>query len=133
MAGLRTCWARAGAAASIDHKAPSPPAQLPDSQAAEPQAAKAQPPTPGRPNPKDIVSSTPTAPVHPLAATLPLFGLVLKTPRLVLRPVWDEDINGMADAAVAGIHPEDEMPFAFPWTRDPPPGPAGGHGQDHLA
>lgn len=67
------------------------------------------------------MSSTSNAPAHPLAHTLPLFGLELRTPRLVLRPVWDEDINGLTDAAVAGIHPADEMPFAFPWTRDPRP------------
>ncbi|MGO3153634.1 MAG: GNAT family N-acetyltransferase [Galactobacter sp.] len=59
------------------------------------------------------------APVHPLASDLPLFGLVLRTPRLALRPVWDEDIAGLADASVAGIHPEDEMPFAMPWSRAP--------------
>ncbi|WP_291279962.1 GNAT family N-acetyltransferase [Galactobacter sp.] len=57
------------------------------------------------------------APVHPLASDLPLFGLVLRTPRLALRPAWDEDIVGFADASVAGIHPDDEMPFASPWSR----------------
>lgn len=60
-----------------------------------------------------------TAPTHPLAADLPLFGLLLRTPRLALRPVWDEDIVGLADAAVAGIHPADQMPFVFPWSRAP--------------
>jgi RimJ/RimL family protein N-acetyltransferase len=57
------------------------------------------------------------SPHHPLAADLPLFDLVLRTPRLVLRPVWDEDIAGLADASVAGIHPPDEMPFSVPWSR----------------
>jgi RimJ/RimL family protein N-acetyltransferase len=58
-------------------------------------------------------------PRHPLEADLPLFGLVLRTPRLALRPAWDEDIVGLADAAVAGIHPDGEMPFAFPWSLAP--------------
>ncbi|MDR2256234.1 MAG: GNAT family N-acetyltransferase [Arthrobacter sp.] len=60
-----------------------------------------------------------TAPVHPLATELPSFGLVLRTPRLALRPVWDEDIAGLVDAAVAGIHPQDEMPFVVPWSLAP--------------
>lgn len=61
------------------------------------------------------------APVHPLASDLPLFGLVLRTPRLALRPAWDEDIVGLTDASVAGIHPADEMPFASPWSLSPRP------------
>lgn len=60
-----------------------------------------------------------TAPVHPLASALPSFGLVLRTPRLALRPVWDEDIVGLVDAAVAGIHPKDQMPFVVPWSLAP--------------
>lgn len=49
----------------------------------------------------------------------PLFGLRLHTPRLVLRPVLDEDLPGLVDAALAGIHPPDVMPFAAPWTDAP--------------
>lgn len=60
----------------------------------------------------------PQPPTHPLARELPLFGLSLHTPRLALRTVWDEDIVGLADAAAAGIHPSDEMPFVRPWSRD---------------
>lgn len=58
---------------------------------------------------------------HPLHSDAPIFGLVLRTPRLVLRPVWDEDIAGLVDATVSGIHPENEMPFAHPWSRQARP------------
>jgi RimJ/RimL family protein N-acetyltransferase len=46
----------------------------------------------------------------------PLFGLRLRTPRLELRPVRDEDLPGLVDAALAGIHDPAVMPFAVPWT-----------------
>ena len=46
----------------------------------------------------------------------PLFGLRLLTPRLELRPVRDEDLPGLVDAALAGIHHPAVMPFAVPWT-----------------
>jgi RimJ/RimL family protein N-acetyltransferase len=46
----------------------------------------------------------------------PLFGLRLRTPRLELRPVRDEDVPGLVDAALAGIHDPAVMPFAVPWT-----------------
>jgi len=46
----------------------------------------------------------------------PLFGLRVETPRLVLRTATDDDLAGLADAAVAGIHEPDRMPFAAPWT-----------------
>lgn len=49
----------------------------------------------------------------------PLFGLELETPRLVLRPLRDEDLPGLAQAALEGIHPKDEMPFGVPWTDAP--------------
>lgn len=51
-----------------------------------------------------------------LAELWPLFGLELRTPRLVLRPVRDGDLPGLASAALAGIHDPDRMPFGFPWT-----------------
>lgn len=57
------------------------------------------------------------APVHPLQADYPLFGLVLRTPRLALRPIWDADLPEMADASAAGMHDPDVMPFASPWSR----------------
>ncbi|RXZ44694.1 GNAT family N-acetyltransferase [Agromyces binzhouensis] len=50
----------------------------------------------------------------------PLFGLTLRTPRLELRLVRDADIAALADAAVRGIHDPAVMPFAHPWTDQPP-------------
>jgi len=46
----------------------------------------------------------------------PLFGLRITTPRLELRVPDDEDIPALFEAARAGIHPPDEMPFGVPWT-----------------
>lgn len=50
----------------------------------------------------------------------PLFGLELHTPRLVLRPASDEDIPGLVEAALAGIHDPSVMPFSAPWTDQTP-------------
>ncbi|GAA1055337.1 N-acetyltransferase [Agromyces luteolus] len=50
----------------------------------------------------------------------PLFGLTLRTPRLELRLVRDDDLAGLADAALSGIHDPAVMPFAFPWTDQAP-------------
>lgn len=50
----------------------------------------------------------------------PLFDLQLRTPRLVLRPIRDEDLPGLIEATLAGIHEPDDMPFAMPWTREAP-------------
>ncbi|HEU5222813.1 MAG TPA: GNAT family protein [Candidatus Lumbricidophila sp.] len=50
----------------------------------------------------------------------PLFGLRLLTPRIELRPVRDEDLPGLAEAAIAGIHEPNRMPFAKPWSVEPP-------------
>jgi len=52
----------------------------------------------------------------------PFAGLVLRTPRLELRPDDDEGLHELAALADAGVHPEDEMPFLVPWTRFPNPG-----------
>ncbi|MCS5715663.1 GNAT family N-acetyltransferase [Herbiconiux sp. CPCC 205716] len=49
----------------------------------------------------------------------PLFALRLETPRLVLRVVRDDDLPGLADAAIAGIHGE-RMPFMRPWSEEDP-------------
>jgi RimJ/RimL family protein N-acetyltransferase len=46
----------------------------------------------------------------------PLFGLRITTPRLELRIPDDEDLGELFEAARAGIHPADEMPFGIPWT-----------------
>ena len=50
----------------------------------------------------------------------PVFGLRLFTPRLELRVVRDADIPGLAEAAIRGIHGAERMPFAHPWTDEPP-------------
>lgn len=49
----------------------------------------------------------------------PLFGLRLATPRLILRPLCDDDLAELVDLALTGIHPKDQMPFAAPWTDAP--------------
>ena len=46
----------------------------------------------------------------------PLFGLEIETPRLLLRPVRDEDLPGLAQAALDGIHDPLRTPFSSPWT-----------------
>src|ERR671912_1883850 len=51
----------------------------------------------------------------------PLFGLRIRSERLVLRLPTDEDILVMIDVARAGIHPPDEMPFGIAWTDVPSP------------
>lgn len=48
----------------------------------------------------------------------PIFGLRIVTPRLELRIPDDEDLVELFEAARAGIHPADEMPFGVPWTDD---------------
>ncbi|WP_438854624.1 GNAT family N-acetyltransferase [Agromyces sp. M3QZ16-3] len=50
----------------------------------------------------------------------PLFGLTLRTPRLELRLVRDDDIASLAEAAIRGIHDPAVMPFAHPWSDQPP-------------
>jgi RimJ/RimL family protein N-acetyltransferase len=51
----------------------------------------------------------------------PLFDLRIRTPRLELRPDDDEGLLELAEAAAAGVHDPDTMPFFEPWT-DAPPG-----------
>ena len=49
----------------------------------------------------------------------PIFGLRLATPRLILRPVCDDDLAEVVDLALAGIHDPEAMPFLTPWTDAP--------------
>lgn len=49
----------------------------------------------------------------------PLFGLQISTPRLALNPVRDEQLPGLIDAVLAGIHDPAVMPFGVPWTDAP--------------
>lgn len=46
----------------------------------------------------------------------PLAGLVLRTPRLELRPDDDAGLRELVEVAYAGVHPPEEMPFTHPWT-----------------
>ena len=50
----------------------------------------------------------------------PLRDLVLRTPRLELRPDDDAGLDGLVAAAYAGVHPPEEMPFLVPWTEADP-------------
>jgi RimJ/RimL family protein N-acetyltransferase len=51
-----------------------------------------------------------------LAEAWPLFGLVVRSERLVLRPATDDDLLELMAVARGGIHPPDTMPFAVPWS-----------------
>ncbi|MBW0119608.1 GNAT family N-acetyltransferase [Pseudonocardia abyssalis] len=46
----------------------------------------------------------------------PLRHLVLRTPRLELRPDDDAGLDGLVETAYGGVHPPEEMPFLMPWT-----------------
>lgn len=46
----------------------------------------------------------------------PLRHLVLRTPRLELRPDDDAGLDELVEVAYAGVHPSEEMPFGEPWT-----------------
>jgi RimJ/RimL family protein N-acetyltransferase len=50
----------------------------------------------------------------------PLWRLVLRTPRLELRPDDDAGLVELLHEACLGIHPPEEMPFGVPWTDAPP-------------
>lgn len=50
----------------------------------------------------------------------PLRHLVLRTPRLTLRPDDDEGLYELAALALRGVHPPEEMPFRFDWTDQAP-------------
>jgi RimJ/RimL family protein N-acetyltransferase len=54
----------------------------------------------------------------------PLFGLVLRTPRLELRIPSLEQLAALAELADEGVHDPAAMPFLVPWT-DLPPGERG--------
>lgn len=49
----------------------------------------------------------------------PLRHLVLRTPRLELRPDDDEGLLELVEATYAGIHDPGWMPFGVPWTEAP--------------
>ncbi|ALE04649.1 hypothetical protein AL755_03240 (plasmid) [Arthrobacter sp. ERGS1:01] len=49
----------------------------------------------------------------------PLFGLPITSPRLELRLARDEDLPGIVEAVLSGIHDPAVMPFSNPWTEAP--------------
>ena len=51
----------------------------------------------------------------------PLFGLRIRSARLVLRLSTETEVPALIDVAKAGIHPPDEMPFGVPWSTSPSP------------
>ncbi|GAA1459558.1 GNAT family N-acetyltransferase [Nocardiopsis exhalans] len=55
-----------------------------------------------------------------IADHFPPMGLRLNTPRLQLRMPSDTDLSQLAEAAVAGIHDPERMPFIVPWTDQTP-------------
>lgn len=56
-----------------------------------------------------------------LARHLPMFGLEVRTPRLVLRYPDDEDALALAELGALGVHDVDATPFSIQWTSVPPP------------
>ena len=50
----------------------------------------------------------------------PPFGLVVTAGDLTLTPVSDDDLPGLVELALAGIHGPERMPFLVPWTTAPP-------------
>ena len=55
-----------------------------------------------------------------MAEIWPPYRLELCAGDLQLRVVSDDDVPGLVDLALAGIHAPDRMPFSTPWTLSPP-------------
>lgn len=55
-----------------------------------------------------------------LTTLWPPFGIVLRTPRLVLRLPSEADAVRLAEVAAAGVHAPGERPFLTPWTEGKP-------------
>lgn len=51
----------------------------------------------------------------------PLFDLVIRTPRVELRPPTDDDVTAIVELSDRGVHDPATMPFAVPWTDWEPP------------
>jgi RimJ/RimL family protein N-acetyltransferase len=49
----------------------------------------------------------------------PPHGLVLRAGDLTLTPIVDDDLPGLVELALSGIHDPDRFPFLTPWTRTP--------------
>jgi len=55
-----------------------------------------------------------------LEEIFPPFGLVLRTPRLELRLIRDEELPQLMEAVQSGIHEPGRSPFSVPWSEAPP-------------
>jgi RimJ/RimL family protein N-acetyltransferase len=55
-----------------------------------------------------------------MPARWPLFDLRIRTPRLELRPDWDDGLQQLAEEAARGIHEPGFMPFLNAWTEVEP-------------
>ena len=66
-----------------------------------------------------------------LSDAWPLFGLRLRSERLVLRLPTDDELIGLMALARAGIHPPEEMPFGVAWSTLPSPAFERGFMQHH--
>ena len=73
----------------------------------------------------------PPATVAGMPDPWPLRHLVLRTPRLTLRPDDDDGLLELAELALRGVHPPERMPFGSPWTDLPPDELARGALQHH--
>jgi RimJ/RimL family protein N-acetyltransferase len=67
-----------------------------------------------------------------LIDVFPLYGLVLRTPRLELRLPSLEQLAALGELAGEGVHDPAVMPFAVPWTDLPPAARARSVLQHHL-
>lgn len=68
-----------------------------------------------------VYRRAPMAAATTLADVWPLFGLRLRSERLVLRLPTDAELLELIALAKAGIHPPDEMPFGVAWSTIPSP------------
>lgn len=55
-----------------------------------------------------------------LSELWPAFGLVVRSGDLILTTITDADLPGLVDLVRSGVHAPEAMPFAMPWTRQPP-------------
>jgi RimJ/RimL family protein N-acetyltransferase len=62
---------------------------------------------------------TPSADMEQIPDPWPLRHLVLRTPRLELRPDDDAGLLELVDQVHRGVHPPEQMPFTVPWTDQP--------------
>jgi RimJ/RimL family protein N-acetyltransferase len=72
-----------------------------------------------------------TADAIALADAWPLFGLRIRSRRLVMRLPTESDLLELIAVAKSGIHPEGEMPFGVSWSTAPSPSFERGFLQHH--